>query len=112
MRWYRALRRAGEIAYVRRRGRSAALATLVAYAAEQPVGPSQVVVTVAKSVGGAVLRNRVRRRIKGVLDSHAPPGKPTRLVLVARPPAAWERYARLADDVHAVLARLTVPRGP
>ncbi len=110
MRWYGALRRAGEIAYVRRRGHTAGRATLVGYAAEQRVGPSRVVVTVAKSVGGAVVRNRVRRRIKGALDGHALPTEPTRLVLVARPSAAVEPYARLAQDLEAVLVRLLVAR--
>lgn len=67
-------------------------------------------VTVAKSVGGAVVRNRVRRRIKGALDGLAPPTEPTRLVLVARPSAAIEPYARLAQDLEAVLVRLLVAR--
>ncbi len=106
MRWYGSLRRSGEIAFVRRRGRSAGDATLVAYGAPQVPGPSRVVVSVSKAVGGAVVRNRVRRRIKGALDVHGSLGAPLRLVVIARPAAATASYAQIERDVTAVLARL------
>lgn len=107
MRWYRPLRRPREIAYVRRRGRSFGRPTLVGYAAvAQPGSPTCIVVSVGKAIGGAVVRNRVRRRIKGALDHRPPLAVPARIVLVARPGAAAREYARLADDVTAVLTRL------
>jgi ribonuclease P protein component len=109
VRWYRPLRHAREIAYVRRRGRSAGGRTVVGYAAAQAGGPSRIAVTVTKAVGGAVVRNRVRRRIKGVLDSRPALAVPARIVFVARPGAAGHPYAGLVDDVNAVLARLAVP---
>lgn len=109
MRWYGALRRSGEIAFVRRRGRSAGDATVVAYAAPQASAPSLVVVSVSKAVGGAVVRNRVRRRIKGALDVHGSPSTPLRLVVIARPAAAGAPYARIERDVASVLARFGTP---
>ncbi len=106
MRWYRSLRRSGEIAFVRRRGRSAGEATIVGYAALRDRAPSRIVVSVAKAVGCAVVRNRVRRRIKGALDVQPVPPAPLRLVLIARPAAATETYGRIERDVAALLARL------
>lgn len=105
MRWYGRLRRSGEIAFLRRRGRHAALATLSAYAAPEDRGASRVGVTVSKAVGGAVTRNLVRRRIRGALDALPPPKDPVRLLLVAKPAAAVVPFERLAADVTAALAR-------
>jgi len=106
MRWYGRLRRAGEIAFVRRRGRQAAFATLSAYAAPESAGPSRVGVTVSKAVGGAVVRNLVRRRIRGALEALPMPARPVRLLFVAKPAAATAAYPRLAADVAAALGRV------
>jgi len=106
MRWYGRLRRAGEIAFVRRRGRQAAFATLSAYAAPESSGSSRVGVTVSKAVGGAVTRNLVRRRIRGALEALRVPERPVRLLFVAKPAAATAGYPRLAADVAAALGRV------
>ena len=99
MRWYDSLRRRAEIAYVRRRGRPASQATLTAYLAE-PGGPrSRFGVTVSSHVGKAVVRNLVRRRIKGALDALPPPARPFRVLIVAKPAAAAAPYERLAADL-------------
>jgi len=108
VRWYASLRRSGEIAAVRRRGRRAGATTLSVYALEARSLPTRVAVAVSKSVGGAVERNRVKRRIKGALDALAMPSAPVRLVVIARPAAASEPYAVLARDVAGSLARLKV----
>ncbi len=108
MRWYVSLRRSGEIAYVRRNGRHAGVETLSLYANAAPSGPPRVAVTVSKAVGGAVVRNRVKRRIKGALDALPPPASPLRLVIVARPQAASQPYERLAGSLAAGLARLRI----
>jgi ribonuclease P protein component len=110
MRWYGRLRRAGEIAFVRRRGRQAAFATLSAYAAPEGSGPSRLGVTVSKAVGGAVVRNLVRRRIRGALEALPAPERPVRLLVIAKPAAAVANYARLAADVAAALGRVTAGR--
>jgi ribonuclease P protein component len=106
MRWFGRLRRAGEIAFVRRRGRQAALDTLSAYAAPAAGTPSRVGVTVSKAVGGAVVRNLVRRRIRGALDELPPPASPLRLLFVAKPAAAAVPYGRLAADVATAVGRV------
>lgn len=106
MRWFDSLRRQSEIAYVRRRGRRAGLATLAVFGLGADGPRSRIGITVSKAVGGAVVRNRVRRRIRGALDALAPAAQPVLLLFVARPEAAAEPYARLAADVAAAVRRL------
>ena len=109
MRWYGRLGRSSEIALVRRRGRPAPTASLVAYGLPEPTGSTRVAVTVASSVGGAVVRNLVRRRIRGALDGLGPRPGGLRLLLVAKPAAGATPYGRLAVDVANALRRLREP---
>ena len=69
---------------------------------EATVGP-RVGLTVTKSVGGAVQRNRVRRRLKEALRAAAPlEAEGDRdYVLMARREALSRRFAALVDDVRA-----------
>ncbi|GAC1476088.1 MAG: hypothetical protein NVS3B17_18260 [Vulcanimicrobiaceae bacterium] len=107
MRWYARLRRSGEIAFVRKRGRHVALGTLNAYGVS-PVGEATLVaITTSKAVGGAVVRNRIRRRVRGALDAMVPPPMKMRMLFVVKPGAARESYERLAADVASAVARLT-----
>ena len=112
MRWYERLRRAAEIAYVRRRGRAAAQATLVAFVAEGRGARPRVAVSVSSEVGGAVVRNLIRRRIRGALDALPPAATPFRALFVVKPPAAAAPYGELAGDVASALGRLGTIRAP
>ncbi len=99
MRWYGRLRRSAEIAAVRRRGRRRDFAGFALYESAA-AAPARFCVTVSKAVGGAVVRNLVRRRIRGALDEMTPPaGRGGRFVIVARPAAAELPYERLANDL-------------
>ena len=62
---------------------------------------ARVGLTVAKSVGGAVERNRVRRRLKEALRAAAPLEAESDhdYVLMARREALGRRFAELVDDV-------------
>ncbi len=107
MRWFDRLRRTGEIAHVRKRGRHVALSTLSAYAVGTAAGDStQVCVSVSKAVGGAVVRNLARRRVRGALEAVAQPGRDVRILFVLKPAAATVPYGRLAADVAVALVRL------
>jgi ribonuclease P protein component len=108
VRWYSSLRRPGEISFVRRSGLHARAATVAAHASQASGGNCRIAVTVSKAVGKAVVRNLVKRRIKGALDGLRAPGRPLRIVLVARPEAGTEPYERLARDVEAVMARFAL----
>jgi ribonuclease P protein component len=105
VRWYGRLCRSSEIAFVRRRGRRVSLAALTVFALAGPEGPTRVAVTVAKTVGNAVVRNRVRRRIRGALDALGPEPRARKLLFVAKPVAASLPFERLAQDVAAALGR-------
>jgi len=107
-RWFASLRRSGEIAHVRRRGVRAIVPTLTAFATGDRPGPrvGRVAISIPKAVGSAVVRNRIKRQLKGALDALPAPKSPLRLVVIVKPEAAAEPYARLAADLGAVLRRL------
>jgi len=91
---------------VRRRGSATGQATVVAYAVPSRDGRTRVAITVSKAVGKAVVRNLVRRRIRGALDGFPPVGTGVRLLIVAKPASATVPYERLAGDVRAALGRI------
>ena len=68
--------------------------------------------TVSKKVGGAVVRNRIRRRLRALVAAL----DPTYLrvgcdyVLIARPAAAKRAYAELKSDLEQALARVHRPQ--
>jgi len=102
VRTYASLRRRGDFARIQRRGVRRVGAAFVAVSAEGRDG-SRVGITVAKTVGNAVVRNRLRRRVKAILDRSTFGAAPHRdVVLIARPGAGERDF----DDLAAELARL------
>ena len=88
-----------------RRGARAGRGTLVVHCLIDPsTEGSRVGFVVARSVGGAVVRNRVRRRLRGVVVEHRrtlPDG--SAVVVRALPPAGDADYATLERDLIAAL---------
>jgi ribonuclease P protein component len=68
--------------------------------------------TVSRKVGGAVVRNRIRRRLRALVATLNPvlvrPG--CDYVLIARPGAAERSYAELKVDLEEALARVHRPQ--
>ena len=67
---------------------------------------------VARAVGPAVVRNRVRRRLRHLVASRLadlPAG--SRIVVRALPPAATSSFSELGADLDAALARVTGSKG-
>ena len=60
--------------------------------------------TVGKAVGTAVVRNRVRRRVKSILERLLA-GAPVDVVVVARPGAGEATFAALQAELGAALGR-------
>ena len=104
MRRYASLRRRSDFARVQRRGkrRTGPLFVLLSLEARDA---SRVGITVAKSVGNAVVRNRLRRRVKAILDRSAFGAPPHRdVVLIARPGAGAADFAAVVAELGTLLA--------
>jgi ribonuclease P protein component len=67
----------------------------------------RIAIAAAKSVGTAVVRNRIRRRIRGAFEALGP-GKdaPGMLFLVVRDEAVGLPYSRIVEDVRILLGRV------
>ena len=91
-----------------RKGERAGSRTLVLHwIARDDVESSQVGYVVSKAVGNAVVRNRVKRRLRHLTREHLTelPGRGV-LVVRANPSSAEAGYADLARDLTKGLARL------
>jgi ribonuclease P protein component len=85
-----------------RRGKSHPL--LVVYMAPNEVGLTRVGITVSRKVGNAVVRNRVRRRLREAMRLRLPTLAPGMdLVIVGRPASANATWAELNAALDVVL---------
>ncbi|WP_239104020.1 ribonuclease P protein component [Microbispora corallina] len=107
------MRRGYEFADAIRRGRRAGRPTLVAHLnVREADEPPLVGFVVSKAVGGAVVRNQVKRRLRHLMRSRVealPRG--SLLVVRANPPAASARSEHLAAELDVALDRLLRRRG-
>jgi ribonuclease P protein component len=108
------MRRSAEFKLCVDKGRRAGKKLVSGYflARGEDAGPAQVGFIVSRAVGGAVVRNRVRRRLRhlarGYLDS-LPGG--SLLVLRAHPRAATASQADLAAELDLVITALLSRQG-
>ena len=101
------MRRPAEFEQAVRRGARSGTTSLVVHLASEPAagGEPRVGFVVAKSVGNAVVRNRVKRRLRAQMThriDQLPDGG--RLVVRALPPAADLSSDALAHDLDRALA--------
>ena len=80
-------------------------------AGEAP-SPARAGFVVSKAVGPAVVRNRVKRRLRHLVATRIS-GLPAGSLVVVRalPPAGTADYADLERDLDSALRKLTAPRG-
>jgi ribonuclease P protein component len=96
------------------KGRSEARGAVVVQRLDREDGDPAVGVgfTATRKIGGAVVRNRAKRRLReaarALLPMLASPGSD--YVLVARMGTADRDWTRLLDDVSSALTRLATPR--
>jgi ribonuclease P protein component len=75
--------------------------------------PARAGFVVSRAVGGAVVRNRVRRRLRHLVQERLPELPPGAAVVVrASPAAALRGYQEIGADLDAALAAALRPRGP
>lgn len=104
----RRLRSPRDFQRTRRRGRSVSGAYLTLHYVRQPgdPAPTRAGFSVGKRVGNAVMRNRVKRRLREAvrrLLADVPAGWD--LILSGKPGAAQVAYAALVAEVRELLAR-------
>jgi ribonuclease P protein component len=109
--WTRLRRRADFQRVARgRRAQAESFALQARARAEAEVGQARprVGFTVTRKIGGAVERNRIRRRLKAALvaASAIAPNADSDYVLVARRPALTRRFAALVADVERAFAQI------
>jgi ribonuclease P protein component len=107
------LRRKGDFAALQRSSKSKMHPLLVARFVPNDLGRTRFGLSTGKRVGGAVVRNRVRRRLKAAIRAHATEFVPGwDVLLVARPPSADADYAALDGALRRVLTAARVLRRP
>ena len=73
--------------------------------------PARIGFSVSKRVGSAVIRNRVKRRLREAIRRRLWKTQPGwDMILIARPEAADAQYAALADEVYDLLRRARLLR--
>lgn len=113
MRPYDSLRGRREFVLVLRRGERAGGRALTVSAHQPSVaraGRMKVGIIVPSSVGGAVVRNRLRRRCKAILDAAAFEGTPYWYVVQCRPEAKDLSFDELREYLTDALKRLRQPK--
>ncbi|WP_336321156.1 ribonuclease P protein component [Streptomyces lavendofoliae] len=110
------LRRREDFATAVRRGRRAGRPLLVVHlnsgatdphASGETAPPTRAGFVVSKAVGGAVVRNQVKRRLRHLMRDRLPTLPPGSLVVVRALPGAGDAdHAQLAQDLDAALQRL------
>ncbi len=101
----------GEFVVTVRRGRRAGRSMLTCHLLARPDAagePPRVGFVVGRGVGAAVVRNRVKRRLRSLVRGYLPslPGG-SLLVVRAHPQAATACQADLAAELDLVMGRLT-----
>jgi ribonuclease P protein component len=100
------LRRAADFQRVRARRRSWGHPLLVLYVAPNDVQTTRLGISVGRRVGNAVVRNRVKRRVReAVRHRHAELASGYDLVFIARAPAATADWPALRDATEDLLRR-------
>lgn len=95
------------------KGKTTATPTVALYVRPNRGGKNRLGLTVGTKVGKAVVRNRVRRRLREIYRLHESQLRPGwDLVVVARTRAAFAPYRELERDFLKALDKLEVRRKP
>lgn len=105
MRSYDSLRGRREFSLVLRRGRTAGTKHLSVYALgdRKRDHRPKVGIVITKKVGNAVVRNRLRRRCKSILDGSGAVASGTWYVVMCRPAATSLGFTQLREQLDSAL---------
>jgi ribonuclease P protein component len=100
------LRRPEDFEALQREGTSRAHPLLVIRAMRNGLGRTRVGYSTGRRLGGAVVRNRVRRRLRAIFRALAPRLEPGwDILVVARPSSVEATYAELAVALERLVRR-------
>lgn len=100
----RRIRKRSEYLQLQRRGQRRTSDSFVVITRPRPVGESRLGITASRRVGGAVVRNRVKRLVREFFRLNYEGVGPTRDVLIiARPNATTLSYDELSTELRGVL---------
>lgn len=103
--------RTGEFARIERQGSRTAGALLVLVTRTRRDGrPGRVGFTISRKVGNAVVRNRLRRRLKEVVRHHKEWLDARDLVVIVKPEASSATSAVLLEQLTVLIQRASAPR--
>ncbi len=98
------IRKNGQFRYVYRKGKRAASSTMVAYYVK--AGRLQAGFSVSRKVGNAVVRNRVKRRMRESFRLMMPLLRRGSYIFSARDAAAQADYRTISGEMTGLLTRL------
>ena len=109
MKFTTSLKKNHEFRRLYNKGKSAASQYIVIYIRKNNSTRNQLGVTVSKKIGGAVQRNRVRRRLKEIYRLSEDDLKPGYdIVIVARLSSRFIKYSELEASVLLLLKKLGI----
>ena len=97
-----------DFARVQATGRRCSRDGVTAVVAVRETGPARLGLSVGKSAGNAVVRNKIRRRLREAVRAYDPGAAD--VVLVGRPPVATEPFSRVEEYVRTCLESAGTPR--
>ena len=99
----------GTFRRIYRKGKSAVAPCMVVYCQKNRQGASRLGVTVSTKLGGAVVRNRVRRQLREMYRLHKEEMRPGYdLIIVARSRAVRTPYRQMDRQYTALLTQLSL----
>jgi ribonuclease P protein component len=91
---------------VRRTGKSYAHPFIILVIAPNGKGIPRVGISASRAVGGAVARNRAKRRLREVIRGHLPQIEPGwDIILIARSPVVDAKWTTLYESITGLLLR-------
>ena len=100
------LKKNKEFGLVYNRGKSFASKNLVIICLKRKYGPVRVGFSVSKKVGGSVLRNKIRRRLKECMRCYySEISGSFHIIFVARRPIAVAAYSQIKDEMGYLLKK-------